>query len=60
MINKRDFAAMEAEIKASGNSEEVIQKYTGPATGLMYDSEDGFKVAAGWNFDAEGNVVRVR
>lgn len=59
MVNKRDFAAIEAEIKASGCDEEVLQKYTGPGVGLMYDDKAGLKVAEGWAFDVEGNLLNI-
>lgn len=56
MFNKKNISMYENEIVASGENEEVIQKYTGPGVGLVY--ENGHLVLAkGYIFTDNGDIV---
>lgn len=60
--NKNDIVMLEAEIKdALGTPEEdrIIDSYTGPDTGLVWDEDAKvLKLAESYMFDASGYVVR--
>lgn len=65
--NRRDIPKLEAEIKAmikaegsdeTPGVEELVQNYTGPATGLIYNTKTGkLELAEGWMFDVNGDIV---
>lgn len=61
-VNQKDIPKMEAEIKAAEGEpgqQELLQRYSGPDTGLEYDDEtDRLLIADGWHADASGNIVR--
>lgn len=67
--NKRNIPKFEAEIKAlieqegsdeTARVEALVQKYTGPGVGLVYDPETGkLNLAEGWVFDKNGDIVRL-
>ena len=67
IINKREIPEMEKKIKeliiAEGSDEtrkveELVQRITGPAAGLIYDPNAGrLKLAEGYIFDNDGNLV---
>lgn len=60
--NKNDIAKLEAEIKeflATPEEDKVIDKYTGPDTGLVWDEDAKvLKLAESYMFDADGFIVR--
>ena len=65
--NRRDIPKLEAEIKAlikaegsdeTPGVEALVQEYTGPSTGLIYNTETGkLELAEGYVFDANGDVA---
>ena len=67
MYNRRDIPKLEAEIKAlikaegsdeTKSVEDLVSEYTGPSTGLIYNTETGkLELAEGYVFDANGDVV---
>ena len=67
IINKREIPEMEKKIKeliiAEGSDEtrkveELVQRITGPAAGLIYDPNTGrLKLAEGYILDNGGNLV---
>ena len=67
MINKREIPEMEMKIKAEiaerGTAEckeveALIDSYTGPATGLVWNEDaEKLELAEGYIFDNDGNVV---
>lgn len=67
MYNLSDLPAIEAELteayKADRESEDydnLLQKYTGPATGLMYDEDSGkVEISEDWAPDEEGNILKI-
>lgn len=62
MINVNDFDKIAEQLKINKNHdnyEKLIQKYTGPGTGLIWDEEtETIKIASGWYADANGDIVR--
>ena len=60
--NKNDIAKLEAEIKeflGTPEEDKVIDKYTGPDTGLEWDENAKvLKLAESYMFDADGFIVR--
>ena len=60
--NKNDIAKLEAEIKeflGTPEEDKVIDKYTGPDTGLEWDENAKvLKRAESYMFDADGFIVR--
>ena len=62
IINIKDMdniAAKLADAQGSDNYENVLQKYTGPGTGLVWDEDaQELKIASDWIADANGDIVR--
>lgn len=60
--NKNDIATLEAEIKeflGTPEEDKVIDKYTGPDTGLEWDENAKvLKLAESYMFDTDGFIVR--
>ena len=67
MMNRNEIPAAEAKIKAEiakrgtpecKEVEALIDTYTGPATGLVWDEgAEKLELAEGYIFDTDGNVV---
>ncbi|HIQ73306.1 MAG TPA: hypothetical protein IAA51_02685 [Candidatus Cottocaccamicrobium excrementipullorum] len=67
MMNRNEIPAAEAKIKAEiakrgtpecKDVEALIDTYTGPATGLVWDEgAEKLELAEGYIFDNDGNVV---
>ena len=61
-INIKDMDRIAAKLKDakySDNYENVLQKYTGPGTGIVWDEEtDTLNIASDWYADANGDIVR--
>ena len=61
MYNKKDIARMEVELKESiggPNYDTLLQDYTGPGVGLIWDEDTGkLRLADGWIFDDNGDIV---
>ena len=61
-VNTKDLAKMEAELKAVENEpgfDEMVQRYTGPDTGLEYDDKAGkLNIVPGWHADESGKIVK--
>ena len=52
-------AAKLKDAKGSENYENVLRKYTGPGTGLVWDEDaEKLNIASDWYADANGNIVR--
>lgn len=61
-INIKDMDRIAAKLKdakGSDNYENVLQKYTGPGTGIVWDEEtDTLNIASDWYADANGDIIR--
>ena len=52
-------ATGDAKTDASKKLDDALQKYTGPAVGLLYDEKVGVvNIAGGWHADANGFLVK--
>lgn len=61
-INLRDLPKLEAELKAieaEPGMDELLQRCTGPDTGLEYDDKTGkLNIVPGWHADSNGDIVK--
>ena len=61
-INAKDFDRIAAKLKSAKgteNYENVLQKYTGPGTGLVWDEDNEIlNISMDWYVDENGDVVR--
>lgn len=61
-VNVKNLEKMAAELKAVENEpgfQELVQRYTGPDTGLEYDDKTGkLNIVQGWHANENGDIVR--